>query len=60
MAFKGWAAAGGAGAAGAAAGGGSWWTSIAGMFGFATGGHIKGPGTGTSDSIRFWHPTTSL
>ncbi|HHO8139690.1 TPA: tail length tape measure protein, partial [Pseudomonas aeruginosa] len=44
------AAAGGAGAAGAAAGGGSWWTSIAGMFGFATGGHIKGPGTGTSDS----------
>ncbi|QZD65945.1 hypothetical protein K3176_07890 [Pseudomonas aeruginosa] len=45
------AAAGGAGAAGAAAGGGSWWTSIAGMFGFATGGHIKGPGTGTSDSI---------
>ncbi|MDO3745308.1 tail length tape measure protein, partial [Pseudomonas aeruginosa] len=45
------AAAGGAGAAGAAAGGGSWWSSIAGVFGFATGGHIKGPGTGTSDSI---------
>ncbi|HCE7950518.1 TPA: tape measure protein [Pseudomonas aeruginosa] len=45
------AAAGGAGAAGAAAGGGSWLSSIAGMFGFASGGHIKGPGTGTSDSI---------
>ncbi|MFG8242034.1 tail length tape measure protein, partial [Pseudomonas aeruginosa] len=45
------AAAGGAGAAGAAAGGGSWLSSIAGIFGFASGGHIKGPGTGTSDSI---------
>ncbi|HFH4121230.1 TPA: tail length tape measure protein, partial [Pseudomonas aeruginosa] len=44
-------AASGAGAAGAAAGGSGWWSSITSMFGFASGGHIKGPGTGTSDSI---------
>ncbi|HFH2863776.1 TPA: tail length tape measure protein, partial [Pseudomonas aeruginosa] len=43
--------AGAAGAAGAAAGGSGWWSSITSMFGFASGGHIKGPGTGTSDSI---------
>ncbi|MFO7105083.1 tail length tape measure protein, partial [Pseudomonas aeruginosa] len=45
------AAGGAAGAAGAAAGGGSWWSSIAGAFGFASGGHVRGPGTSTSDSI---------
>ncbi|EPO8318025.1 tape measure protein, partial [Pseudomonas aeruginosa] len=43
--------AGAAGAAGAAAGGSGWWSSITSMFGFASGGHIKGPGTRTSDSI---------
>ena len=43
--------AGAAGAAGAAAGGSGGWSSITSMFGFASGGHIKGPGTGTSDSI---------
>jgi phage-related minor tail protein len=39
---------GGGGGAGASAGGGTGWLSA---FGFATGGHVTGPGTTTSDSI---------
>jgi hypothetical protein len=43
---------------GSGSGGGSIWGSLLGgamgMFGFANGGHVKGPGTGTSDSIPAW------
>lgn len=37
--------------AGAASNAGGWFSAIKGAFGFATGGPIRGPGTGTSDSI---------
>lgn len=44
-------AAAGGGAAGAGAAGASTYT---GAFGFAEGGHVRGPGTATSDSIPAW------
>lgn len=44
---------GGSGGAGGGAGGGgtNWGGLVAGLFGYADGGHVKGPGTGTSDSV---------
>jgi len=46
----------GSGASGAAAGGGSWMqlAAMASSAAFAEGGHVRGPGTSTSDSIPVW------
>ena len=51
------AALGGGGGGGAAAGGSA---SYTGAFGFATGGQVLGPGTGTSDSIPAWLSNTEF
>lgn len=42
------------GVSAAGAGGSGLWTSIKGLFGFASGGLVLGPGTPTSDSIPAW------